>query len=197
MATPGVVLIKTFSYRGNPEEWSNAYHFQGDAPANNADWRSLVDDLITIEKPVYPATVSVVRAICYEDLSPHHDAVYTYILADFDGNVPGTLTFGGGGTECPGDDAVFAGWKTDRVSSRGKPVWLRKYFHPAILLNTTTDQIYDGQGEALDTYGPAIVASSGDWPGLAGPDGDAPTDVFRRSTFITTRSLKRRGKRPS
>lgn len=197
MATPGVVLIKSFTYRGNPEEWSNGYHFQGDPPDDNAGWRDLVDALIAIEKPVYPPHVTVVRAICYEDFSPHHDAVYTYILADFGGVVPGTLSVGTGGTECPGDDAVFAGWKTSRVSSKGKPVWLRKYFHPAVLDNTTRDNVYGAQGDALDAYGPAVVASSGDWPGLAGPDGDAPTDVYRRSAFTTTRSLKRRGKRPS
>lgn len=197
MATPGVVIVKSFMYRGNPEEWSNGYHFDGDPPGSNADWRSLVDSLVTLEKPIYPATCSVVRALCYEDYSPHHDSVYTYILADFGGNVPGTLSFGSGGTECPGDDAVFVSWKTSRVSTKGKPVWLRKYFHPAILLNTTTDSVYDDQKTKLTDFATGVLGATDDWPGLVGPDGEAPTDVYRVSSYVTTRTLKRRGRRPT
>lgn len=197
MAAPGVVLVKSFTYRGQPEEWSNGYHFQGEAPDDNAGWRDLVDALVELEVPIYPPTCSAVRALCYPDYSDDHDSIYTYVLADFDGNVPGTLSFGTGGTECPGDDAVFVGWKTSALSSKGKPVWLRKYFHPAILDHSTFDAVKDDQANALDAFAPAVVATSGAWPGLADKNGDAPTDVFRRSVYVTTRTLKRRGRRPT
>lgn len=197
MPTPGVFLIKTFPYRGSDEEWGNGYHFAGTAPTTPADWRSLVDALITIEKPIYTSRTNVVRALCYEDYSPGHDSVYTYHLADFGGVVPGTGSAGGGGVLCPGDDAVWAGWNTGEINSKGKPIWLRKYFHDAIADGTDHDEVFGAQLGALSDYVTAVLASSGDWPGIAGPDGHVPDGGVRWSTNVTTRTLKRRGRRPT
>lgn len=89
-------------------------------------------------------------------------------------------------------------WKTARVNTHGKPIYLRKYYHGVIVSPASSDgdTIESTQKTALDSLGPALNATSGSWPGIAGPDGVAPGDALA-STYATTRTLRRRGKRPS
>lgn len=197
MATGGVVLIKSFTYRDASEEFSNGYHFVGTPPSDATGWNSLVAALATIEKVLYPSTTTIVRAYCYDDYSPGHSSVYTWEAADHGGAVPGTLDVGSGGVHCPGDAAVWARWKTTYTSSKGKPVYLRKYIHPAIAASSDPDLVYDAQHSALASYATAVAASSGAWPGLADPHGAAPAGATAVSEWVTTRTLERRGRRPT
>jgi hypothetical protein len=197
MATPGVTTIKSFTYRDAVEEWGNSYHFVGDPPSTRADWVLLVSSLIALELPVLPITTSVVRAYVYDDLSPGHDSLYTIDTADF-GSSPGSATYTTGSYLAPGDAAMWVRWKTARVNTHGKPIYLRKYFHGVILTPAggDGDTIQSAQHSALGTFGGAVNGTSGDWPGIAGPDGVAPGD-HAVSTYATTRTLRRRGARPS
>ena len=195
MAAPGITAIKTFTYRGAPEEWSNTYHFVGDAPSNPADWRALCDEFAAQEPACYPATVTLVRFLCYEDTD--NDSVYTYHLADFGGELPGQLATTGAVIEAPGDDAVWFAVDTGKRNSKGKPIWLRKYIHGALIKDGSPDEPTDLQKTKLQAVVDFMIAASGDWPGWADPHGDAPTGGTRVSSFITTRTLKRRGKRPT
>lgn len=194
MAAPGFTLIKEFTYRGDAhEEWGNTYHVH-DTPADPATWRTIVDALIALEREVYTDVVTILRAICYEDTEA--DSVYTYHLADFAGTVPGALVVGDGGHTMSGDDALWVGWDTGKRNSKSKPIWLRKYFHDAHVAASQIDQTDPDQLAALGTFATAAVTPAGDWPGLTDPEGDAPTGGSRTSSFVTTRTLKRRGRRP-
>lgn len=195
MAAPGVVIYKTFTWRGNDEEWGNTYHFVGDPPSSPADWRSLVDDLIALEKTVLGQMVTIERAICYENTDD--PSVYSYDLSAFAGNVPGTFTVGIGGVEAQeGGTAYMARWDTGR-RSHGKAIYLRKYWHPGIFLNTDPpDQVAPGLKTAVGTFANNVLAASGDWPGLAGPDGVAPVGHLALP-YITSRDLKKGRRRPT
>jgi hypothetical protein len=197
MATAGVNLIKSFLYRGNVEEWGNGYHFVGDPPSDHAGWLSLVEDLVAIEKATLPGTVSYERAYCYPDFSPGHDAAFTIEKTEF-GSPLGSLGVTSGSTLAPGDAAVWVRWKTARTNTHGKPIYLRKYFHGAIITSdgSDADTIEAAQVTSLGVYAGAIATSSGAWPGIAGPDGVAP-GAHAVSPFVTTRTLRRRGRRPS
>lgn len=195
MGAPGVTSIKTFTYRGAAEEWSNQYRFVGDAPSSEADWRSLVDDLVALEAPMLSDRVSIVRALCYEDIDD--DSVYTYDLTHFAGAVPGALDHTDAGNQA-GDDALTVRWSTGRRTSTGKPIYLRKYYH-GVMSSTATDgdDVWSTMATAAGTFAAAVLASSGDWPGLADVDGDAPPGGYFVDPYVTTRTLKRRGRRPT
>ena len=195
MAAPGVVLYKTFTYRGAPEEWGNTYHFVGDPPANPADWRSLVDALVTLEKVILTTAVSIERAICYENTDD--PSVYSYDLTAFGGAVAGTYdTTAFGDAPQEGSSAYMCRWNTGRRSSRGKDIFLRKYWHPAVSVDGAPDVVHSSLVTKLTTFAGAVLASSGDWPGLAGPDGVAPISSHAL-TYTTNRTLRKGRRRPT
>lgn len=195
VAAPGVVLYKTFTYRGAPEEWGNTYHFLGDPPATPADWRDLVDDLVALEKVILSTAVSIERAICYENTDD--PSVYSYDLTAFAGAVAGTYdTTAFGDVAQEGSSAYMVRWNTGRRSSRGKDIFLRKYWHPAISVAASPDVVHSSLVTKLDTFGAAVMATSGSWPGLAGPDHVAPISNHSL-TYTTNRTLRKGRRRPT
>ncbi len=195
MAAPGITSIKSFSYRGSTEEWSNQYHFTGSAPSDDAGWRDLCDAFVLLEKTALNNTVTILRFLCYTNTD--NDSVYTYDLAAFGGTVLGTYNYSAHSAEIQeGNTAYDIRWNTGRTNSKGKPIYLRKYFHPGISQFSTPDAIDSSLKTVCDTFAANVMSSSGDWPGLAGPDGVAPTG-YRTLPYLTTRTLKRRGRRPT
>lgn len=195
MAAPGVVIYKTFAWRGNTEEWGNTYHFVGDAPSTDSGWRDLVDDLIDMEKAVIDSSVTIERAICYEDTD--NPSVYSYDLAAFAGTVPGSISHTGLGAHVQeGSSAYMARWNTGRRSSKGKPVYLRKYWHPALDTGSNPDVVNSGVVALVDTFAEDVMSASGAWPGLAGPDGVAPVG-WLAETYTTNRTLRKGRRRPT
>lgn len=193
MAAPGIVVIKSFTYRDAPEEWSNKYHFQGSAPSNPADWRALADAFIAEEKAILSYFVSIVRVLCYSDTDSHAD--YTYTLADFGGNVAGTYA-GVDEDVPPGDSAYLIRWNTGRTSTKGKPIYLFKYYHGGNRDSTDRDKLKPALKTLCSSFADTVRSSSGAWPGLADKTGTEPVG-FLAETYLTTRTLKRRGRRPS
>jgi len=197
MAPPGVTLIKKFQYRQAPEEWSNTYHFLGDAPSTDVDWQDLIDALVALEVQVLTIRNYVVRAYGYADTD--NDASFVYDIAGTGDGVRGTVTPSDeGAVEAPGDCAGWIRWKTNYLNSKGKPVYLRKYYHGIYLTPETGDNdlIETACKAALDAGVGLLRDASTGWPGMADPHHNAP-GVGKSSTYITTRTLKRRGKRPS
>jgi hypothetical protein len=191
--TPSITIIKTFTYRSAPEEFSNRYHFTGMVPADAGDWHDIAVALGTMEASVYTSNVSVVRAYGY--LSDGTDAVATI---DFTVSPLSPLagTAGPIGTAAPGDDAMVCRWKTARVSSKGKPIYLRKFFHGVHLDDTDSDSVNATQLTALQAFAEDALSPWGSTDAvLAGPDGVTPANPFALP-LITTRTLKRRGRRP-
>lgn len=195
MAAPGVVLYKTFAYRGETEEWGNTYHFVGDAPSTPADWRALVDDLVTLEAPLLLTTVTIERAICYEDTDD--SSVYSYDLSAFGGVVSGGYNVStSGGVVQEGGTSYMARWDTGRRSSKGKAIYLRKYWHPAVSVSGNPDTVISYVVSAVATFALDVMSVSGHWPGLAGPDGVAPVGHLAQ-TYTNYRDLRKGRRRPT
>lgn len=191
MAQPRIVIEKSFTYRGAPEAWSNGYHFSGTMPTNDAGWKALADAIWAHERTFVNGSVKINRAFGYDGVSPV--AVYSVNYAD----PPNTITSGTmtSGTSIPGDVAAWVRWKTPNKTSQGKPVYLRKYFH-GVNLNGT-DEIWPAARTALAAYAAAMTA--GGLPGgvkICGAQG-AVAGVVKVPTYLTTRTLKRRGADPS
>jgi hypothetical protein len=195
MGQPGITSIKSFEYRDAVEEWGNTYHFDGDPPSDEAGWLDLFVELAALEKTVLPITTSIVRAYCYDDTDDH--SVFTLDTDAGFTSVAGTATYTTGSYLAPGDAAMWIRWKTARLNSNGKPIYLRKYYHGVIVTPAggDGDTIQSGQHTALEALADSLNTVTGDWPGLVGPDGVVP-GANKVSTYATTRTLKRRGARP-
>lgn len=195
MANKGLKTIKRFTYRGQLEEWSNLYHFSDALPADAAAWRTLVDAFVAEEKKIFSNMTNIVRAYGYDDTD--HPAIFTVDYAALSINNVGTFV-PSSGPPLPGDVAATVRWATTKVNSRGRKVYLRKYYH----------DVYENSGGDRDTLNSsqqglmqafAGKLSSGSLTGatftLCGPDG---TDAGAAAVnpYLTTRTLKRRGKRP-
>lgn len=192
--TPSLTIIKKFTFRGKDEEWSNKYHFTGATPGTDAAWKTLADAVIAIEKTLYSASHSVVRAYGYEAGNEHSVAQIDYSAPPL-APIPGTLPSESNYNVQAGDAAYWVRARTPNRGANGKWIYIRKYFHGGFA---------NGSGEvqpSMKSRGLAFANAMLDgslpggakWSGPQGAPGASP-DV---SKYITTRTLKRRGKRPS
>lgn len=193
---PSLTIIKRFPYRGDAnEEFSNTYYISGGVPTTDPDWRAMFDLWVTAEKAVYPATVSVVGGYGYVGTTEQGDAVWSVDLT-LAPNTPvaGTLSTSGARTT-PGDAAVWVRWGTTRFA-KGKRIYLRKYFHGALSdLASTPDTILPGQKTALEAFGLAALNRTIGGRGIQNQYMEQPIN-HAACSYVTTRTLKRRGKRP-
>lgn len=193
--TPSVTSIKRFNWRGNNEEWSNTYHFSGTTPADAAAWKALTDAIAAAERLALYSITSIVRFYGYA--AGNEISVYQRDMTVApDAIVAGGVTYSNQ-VLTPGDVAATWRWPTTAFTSRGKRIYGRKYWH-----NVATDGI--GTPDALSTVQRGLLQTlaakliDGTLPGnfrACGPQGAAfGTPLV--SPWLTTRTLKRRGKRP-
>ena len=185
-ATPSLKVTKSFTYRGVTRQFSNRYHFNGGTPADNAHWTTLSDAVVTAEKAIYGAVVTIVKTTGYAAGSEVPVFSKTYSTA-------GTLT--GLGLPSPGDAAALIRYATTARTPKNHPVYLFNYYHGvAAASSTTPDTINSAQVTAYQTYAGAWVS-----PGFsdgatsynrAGPNG-ATAVGFIVEPFITHRDLPR------
>lgn len=190
---PSITIVKRFPYRGQPEEFSNRYHFSGTTPATDAAWKALADAIILAERPTVRGEVEFIKAYGYAAGVESSVAQIDYTLAP---NVilVGTGSFAGS-QPAPGDVAATTRWYTG-ASSNGKKVYCRKYWHGVLMGTGVGDTLLAAQRTAFDTFGNKLI--DGTLPGTfkySGPQG-ATLQAAQTSPYLTTRSLKRRGKRP-
>lgn len=201
----GVTVVSRFLYRGATEEYSNQYWFNGAAPGSDAAWKTLADAIIAQQKTVVPSLVTLIRAYGYTapPTPPDHPTtfppnVWSYDYLAAGQSVPGTFTTGTG-FPLPGDDAVWLRWRTTRKTNPGgKPIFLRKYYHPAMNLPASPDPILAAQKTALETMGAAFVTGlvAGAYKLVDKYHSDDIVSQPVASAYVTTRTLRRRGKRP-
>lgn len=197
-ALPSLTIVKSFMYRDAPEEWSNTYFMTGDLPSSPASWKTLADAVIAEEKLCYTAGTKVVRAIGHK--AGESVAVWSYDYDAHSEDVPGTLSPGTGTNQQGGDAAAWIRWSTDQLTSRGKPIYLRSYFHDVWTQSggSDGDTLSTNQAAALLEFGQDWVAGFVDGDGVthvrAGPHGVVGL-VALASTYVTTRTLERRGRR--
>lgn len=195
--TIGITIIKKMAYRdSSDEEWANVYHVTGSNPADGTAWQDIIDDIINTEKACYPSAVKIVRAYGYNSGSDVANYVKNYSA---DGaEISGTYTYVLGDEEVPwaGDQAA---WIRGRVgtSSTGKPVYVRKYFHGGTSPVGAPNEVATDLRTAYLAHAASLASA-----GLGGTrtwcsPGGAVVSSGGASTYVTTRTLKRRGKRPS
>lgn len=197
MAAPTTVLtvVKRMTYRGNAnEEWSNTYALSGTTPVDSGAWRTLFDAVVLVEKTLYQSTTQVIKGYGYDKIPVKGDHTIWTVDLRISPNtvVPGTLA---SGSRFSGDQASWVRWGLDRFNTHGKRVYLRKYFHDGGQDSTTADDLILAYRTALTAFGQKM------WDGtLAGgrtivsKNGEVPIGAGI-SPYITTRTLKRRGKR--
>ena len=196
----GITLVKRFTYRGDAtEEFSNQYWLSGSIPSDNTAWQTLIDALVAQEKTCYTADATIVRAYGYN--SDADDATAVYVkdwLAGGGSGVAGTLTVESGALRNMGDTAVWIRWKTSRLNTRGKAIYLRMYFHDAWShASNAPDQTSTNQLTALGNFGVKLRDGSFAEARTLRSRKHAETLVGSAGgAYLTTRTLKRRGRRP-
>ncbi len=195
-AVTGLTVIKKFTYRGDPtEEWSNTYHFKSAPPGDDASWRVLANDVINREINCYPSSSKVVRVYGYNSNDEHAIAAFTWDLTLEGVEEPGVLPITG--HRMAGDQAAIVWWRTNRKNTRGKWVYLRKYMHDGETDINFPDALQSSYLAALEAF--AGGGPNGLMTVHGGPRSAAVDDTIQNTGAIptvTTRTLKRRGKRP-
>lgn len=188
---PKLTLVKQFTYRGQPEEWSNSYYFSGGVPPDADSWKLWADAVWNQERELLDDTVKIHAAYGYlpgAEVSHFQHAYYDVPASQ----TTGTLT---GSPDNPGDVAMWVRWSLPNRNSKGRPVYLRKYFHGVV--GTGGDALGSTLVQRANAY--ATTMKDGSLPGglrICGAQG-AVAGAHKISPWFTTRSLKRRGKRPT
>src|SRR5262245_31244493 len=194
-AVTRMTLVKRFEYRGDAtEEFSNSYQFRDTAPNDPAGWEVFTNDLVEAEKPVINQITTFVRAYGYNDSDPSRPSVF---CKDFENPGPapaGTLPIIPGSVFA-GDQAACVEWRTGSKNTRGKWIYLRKYLHGGMTDATVADDLDAGYITRLETYA-ALLQSSAFHGGLCPPNTAMSIEDHKVIPYVTTRTLKRRGKRP-
>jgi len=195
MALPTrITLVKEFDYRGLPEEWSNTYGLTGGPLADYDAMKTLCGSLAAWEKTIYLASSRIVRALVYQPGAEVAARVIDF-STEMGGDVVGSLAVGSTAIEWAGDQA---GWIRGKigVNVKGRPVYVRKYYHGGAS-GTDSDLTINAWRTAAAQLAAGLtggqLTSGRRW---CGPDGEDVT-LVAVSDYVTTRTLKRRGKRPT
>jgi hypothetical protein len=201
MAAAMITVTKTFTYRGEAELWSGSYHLT-DHPVDPTAWGDLAGAISVWERPCFTADVVPWAYLGYENSDD--PSVWGALASDLSISVPGTLAVGSD-QYMAGDQASTFGIKTGLFSTKGKPIWLRKYFHGGVVAAADpADYIGMGLNSALSDFTAHLIddemgLTSGDTGSpiyYADKSGRRPDGPARVDSFVTTRTLERRGKRP-
>lgn len=197
-AAVGIVLVKQFTYRGvTGEEWSNKYWLTGQIPQDDNAWLALTNKLRDEELKCYTSDSRVTSAYTYNDNTPGAHSVWSIDYLALGLDVPGTLT-NSPVSKWAGDQAGVLEFKTARKNTRGKWVYLRKYFHGGFSLATDPETLDTSAVAAYDAFGVFLSTSPVGLEGrrIRSQKQDEQLQSHHTIPYVTTRTLKRRGKRP-
>lgn len=189
--TPSITMNYQFGYRGKRETWSNKYHFSGPTPSSPTEWKALADAIWTSTHPFLSTDVKYQGHYGYEAGNEHAVDIRDYIA---EGIVPQGGALNSAIITAPGDVAGWVRWATPDRNSRGKIIYLRKYFHG---IQVNGDQIGSQSLDPMKLY--AAKMTDGTLPGgrkICGPQG-AVAGAIKVAPYASFRQLKRTGKRPS
>lgn len=196
-AATGIVMNHRFTYRGDTNEYySNKYWLTGAPPTTSADWEQLFNQMQLACIKIIPPNVHIVGAYGYDDNTDGAHSVWSIDLEAQGGETPGTM-LPDPSTPMAGDQAGMIEWKTERKNSRGKWIYLRKYIHKGGLNISDPDRLSVACLAAYDAFGEAFLDGTNETGRkLRSQKQDEVLQEAHASEFVTTRTLKRRGKRP-
>lgn len=188
-ATPSVKVVKSYYYRGVAKSFSNRYHFNGGTPADAAHWHTLMDNIVTAEKAIYDAAVTITECIGYAAGSEIPVASKTYTTAG---------TYAGSTIRAPGDSAALIRYATAARSSKNHPIYLFNYYHDVWATSASAssggvDQVLAAQVTLYNTYAAAWIAGFSDGTITvvrAGPNGATATGYLTEPN-ITHRDFRK------
>jgi hypothetical protein len=195
-AVTSIIIVKSMPYRDTPlEEFSNRYYLKDPPPQTAAEWEAAFSEIRTHERLIYSDDVNFEKAYGYND-----DALNAQSVHNIDWRAAGDLlqgTLANPSIHMAGDQAACMEWKTSRKNSRGKWVYLRKYVHHGYVSPTAPDSLDVAYRTALNGFANDFAAGvAGTWGGLRSRR-FVETFISQGTLgFVTTRTLKRRGKRP-
>jgi hypothetical protein len=193
--TAFLTIEKSFTYKGAREHWSNAYHLD-QVPSSQSQWQALATEVVNFEQAFMPADVQ------FEHYYGHEPGTPPILVWEFDeapageGGAAGSWVPGPSYPPCPGDAAGWVRYGTTQKNTLGKPIYLRNYYH-AIHHDATPDKVSVQQATLMGQLATAWVngiAAGGTTFRRAGPRG-AVAQNHVVGEFITTRTLKHRGRR--
>lgn len=117
----GFSVTKQVSFRGVQQEFTNVYHYQL-VGAATAPYESLLDEIRANETPFHSTDVTFVRGKCWT-AGGTTTQNQMQVQKDFTGTGNQALA-----TSMDRERAVLIRWPAG-LSSNGKPVFLRKWFH--------------------------------------------------------------------
>lgn len=196
--TAFLTMEKSFLYRGAREHWSNAYHLDV-TPSDHASWLALANRVWDLEKLFLDSTVQLEVAYGHNPGSPPTLVFENDFAPPGEGGAAGAFVPPAGSHPTPGDAAVYIRYSTTQKSVLGKPIYLWNYYHGVYYDAAAGDLPDSNQVTALSGLATNFVSGlnvPGATPALyhrAGPRG-AVAQGFKVGQFITTRTLKHRGR---
>lgn len=123
MARIGISITKSVSFRGSVQEFSNVYYYESSSSLPSAaDADTMIDQLKAIEVPFHSTLVTFVRGRLW---SQGGSAGTNEMISQK--NLSGT---GSSTADSTLDkERAFLAYRRAGVDSRGKPVYLRKWYH--------------------------------------------------------------------
>lgn len=190
-ATASIRVVKQFTYRSALREFSNRYHFDNNAPADQTKWTTLSDAIVNAEKLIYLPFASkgakIIATVGYDAGSEIPVFNKTYTTDGTGAPTNWAMT--------PGDVAEMVRYSTNARSSKNHPVYLFNYYHSfGIQSNSASaDSCNSDQKALLGTYAAAWITGFSDGSVThhrCGPDGDLATGHLE-NVYLTHRDLPR------
>jgi hypothetical protein len=157
VARTAVSITKTLSFRGVAQEMSNTYYYQSvQGSLSEADGLALIDAIVALEKPMHSSAVTFVRGRAW---SAGGTPAQNNMIAQkaLSGNGTGPTDH----SQLDRERAFLVRFRAG-VDSKGRPVYLRKWWHLCIQsLNAETlstgvlsniSQLSSGQRAQLVTW---------------------------------------------
>lgn len=140
MARIGVAIVKSTSFRGAQQEFSNVYHYE--VPVDLAGgYQGIVDDIVTAEKNIHSIQVNFLTARVWSaGGSPAENE--TLLISDLSGTGVQAVQ-----NTVDRERCILMQWPCERDSVTGRKVYLRKWYHICGQSSTDTDFTSDELGQ--------------------------------------------------
>lgn len=196
--TAFLTIEKSFTYRGKREHWSNSYHLDS-VPTDSVVWTGLNNAVWGYEALCFPADVQLEYSYGHIPGTPPVLVWENDPAPPGEGGPTGSFVPVATAHPTPGDAAIYMRYGTTQKSVRGKPIYLWNYYH-AIYYDAAAPDVMDAnQKTAFNGLGTGWVNGMNSTVAgaplfrRAGPRG-AVAQNHKIGDFITTRTLKHRGK---